>query len=30
MSLVRRRKAAIAIVILDLLDDDKGSKLGKT
>ena len=30
MSLVRRRKAAVAILILDLLDDDKGSERGKT
>ena len=26
MSLVGRRKAAVAILILDLLDDDKGSE----
>ena len=30
MSLVRRRKAAVAILILDLLGDDKGSERGKT
>ena len=30
MSLVRRRKAAVAILILDLLDDEKGSERGKT
>ena len=30
MSLVRRRKAAVAILILDLLDDEKSSKRGKT
>ena len=30
MSLVLRRKAAVAILILDLLNDDKGSERGKT
>ena len=30
MSLVRRRKAAVAILNLDLLDDDKGSEREKT
>ena len=30
MSLVRRRKAAGAILILYLLDDEKGSERGKT
>ena len=30
MSLVPRRKAAVAILILDFLDDDKSSERGKT
>ena len=30
MSLVLRRKAAVAILISDLLYDDKGSERGKT
>ena len=30
MSLVWRGKAAVGILILDLLDDDKGSERGKT